>query len=82
MRQRPKDDPASPVRLAVYGTCAGTAAIGLGQGLGSALFSAATARLIALAVIAALVSVAAGMVCDPILSRWQRIANLLHRRDN
>ncbi|MFI5493981.1 hypothetical protein [Actinoplanes sp. NPDC051859] len=82
MPPQPKDDPASPVRLAVYGTCAGTAAIGLGQGLGSALFSAAAARTIALAVIATLVSIAAGMICDPVLSRWQRLADQLHRRSS
>ncbi len=72
-QQRPKIDPASPIRLAVYGTCAGVAALSLGRTVGSALFTQATARAIALAVIAGVVCIGAGMICDPVLSRWHQL---------
>jgi hypothetical protein len=77
-RHHRSGDPASPFRLAVYGTCAGTVAIVLGQGVGSTFFAQyPVVKVAALTIVASLVAIGAGVICDPILSYWDQIRNHL-----
>ncbi|WP_221327352.1 hypothetical protein [Actinoplanes sp. L3-i22] len=79
-QDQPPTDPASTVRLVFYAGCTGVVAIVLGRGLGTTLFQTTTARAIALAVIALLVSVIGGLACEPILSRWDQRVNARRHR--